>query len=362
MDWMCAPATETGADRTPAAMPDATPSGNAGYLPTASLDMLRRRAALLRELRRTFDDGGYFEVETPLLSHDVCVDAWLDPFIVPDAGAPDGRPMFLQTSPEYGMKRLLASGANAIYQVTRSFRRGESGRYHNPEFTIVEWYRVASTPAAQMDFIEDLVQRLSSAAQGQGEALRGRALNQPCRRLAYDDAFAEFAGQSVSQCSMEELAGMAARHRVPVPPAMPAGDRDAWLNLLLAIIVEPALSRCGGVFLYDYPPSQAALARVREGDPPVAERFELYLDGIEICNGYHELTDGDELRKRQARQSELRQRAGMSRLPVDSRLLQAMDAGLPDCTGVALGFDRLAMWCLGANDLSQVIPFPYSRA
>jgi lysyl-tRNA synthetase class 2 len=343
-------------------MTDAPPPASLAWLPTASPAMLRRRAALLRELRRTFDECGYFEVETPLLSHDVCVDAWLDPFIVPDVGAADARPMYLQTSPEFGMKRLLAAGAEAIYQVTRSFRRGESGKYHNPEFTIVEWYRVGSTPPAQMDFVEDLVQRLSRAAQGTGGAAAFRALVRPCRRIAYDDAFAEFAGQSVSCCSVNDLAELAARHRVSVPPTLPPDDRDAWLNLLLAMVVEPALARCGGVFLYDYPPSQAALARVRAGDPPTALRFELYLDGIEICNGYDELTDARELRRRQAHEAELRRKRGLSRLPVESQLQQAMEAGLPDSTGVALGFDRLAMWCLGADGVLEVMPFPFNRA
>jgi lysyl-tRNA synthetase class 2 len=260
------------------------------------------------------------------------------------------------------MKRLLAAGAEAIYQLTRAFRRGECGRYHNPEFTIVEWYRVGSTPQAQMDFIEDLVRRLSGAAHRADPEGPARSLERPCRRIAYDDAFAEFAGQPVSRSSVDELAHLAERHHLSVPPTMAADDRDAWLNLLLVMVVEPELARCGGVFLFDYPPSQAALARVRVGHTPVADRFELYLDGIEICNGYHELTDGHELRARQALQSDLRRIAGLTQLPLDSRLLQAMDAGLPDCTGVALGFDRLAMWCLGANHLSQVIPFPFSRA
>jgi len=343
-------------------MHNAPTSGAADFLPTATTDTLRRRAALLRELRQTFHENGYFEVDTPLLSHDVCVDAWLDPFVVPDTGTADGRPMYLQTSPEFGMKRLLSGGADAIFQVTRSFRRGESGRLHNPEFTIVEWYRVGATPQMQMDFIEDLVQRLSRAARGSEPRVSFRELNRPCRRIAYDQAFEEFAGQSVSRCTAQDLAELAARHRVSAPPGFPAAERDAWLNLLLALVVEPALARCGGVFLYDYPPTQAALARVRQDVVPVAERFELYLDGIEICNGYHELTDAEELRRRQSRQAELRRNGGLQELPADSRLLQAMESGLPGCTGVALGFDRLAMWCLGAEQLSQVMTFPFDRA
>jgi len=330
-------------------------------LPTTSIDVLQRRAELLAAVRQFFDARGYFEVETPLLSHEVCVDAWLDPFIVPDV-APGGvaAPMYLQTSPEFAMKRLLVAGAKAIYQVTRSFRRGESGRLHNPEFTIVEWYRVGATMGQQIDLVENLVRTVAKAT-SHGVDPRG-ALDHPFVRLTYDTAFERFAGRRVLGASCDELAQLAARHGVSVPAQFDHIDRDAWLNLLLANVVEPRLKELRAVFLCDYPASQSALARVREDDPPVAERFELYLDGIEICNGYQELTDAEELAERMRRQAELRRVNGLSELPTDSRLIAAMRIGLPECAGVALGFDRLALWVLGGNSVADVIPFPFGRA
>jgi lysyl-tRNA synthetase class 2 len=337
------------------------PSPPHDHRPTASLAALRLRARLLAALRRFFDERGFWEVETPLLSHDVCVDAWLDPFIVRDIGtAGGGEAMYLQTSPEFAMKRLLAAGAEAIYQVTRSFRRGEVGRLHNPEFTIIEWYRAGSTIVEQMDLVEQLV-RTAVEQSNLGVHARG-PLAQPFIRLAYDAAFERFAGRSVLSATCGDLAQLAERHAVSVPPQFSRDDRDAWLNLLLASVVEPRLKDLGGVFVHDYPASQCALARVRADDPPVAERFELYLDGIELCNGYQELTDADELSARMRRQADLRRSHGLSDLPTDSRLIAALRTGLPECAGVALGFDRLALWALGGNSLADVVAFPFETA
>ncbi len=338
---------------------------NPGFRPTASWNVLQARAALLQVVRRFFDVRGFCEVETPLLSHDVCVDAWLDPFIVPHAGGRADRQgrMFLQTSPEFGMKRLLAAGADAIYQITRSFRRGESGGRHNPEFTIVEWYRVGNTLAQQIDLVEQLVQSVADHVADAGpDSLRASRRAVSFRRIAYNDAFAEFAGHPVLESSTVELRALADRLGVAAPESLAADDRDGWLNLLLAEVVEPALKRQEGVVLYDYPASQAALARVRPEQPLVADRFELYLDGMEICNGYRELTDPDQLAARMQAQAEKRRAAGLSDLPADSRLIDAMRAGLPDCSGVALGFDRLVMWRLGLQQIADVIPFPWDRA
>lgn len=330
------------------------------HTPTAALKILQQRAGLLAAVRRFFDDRGYFEVETPLLSHDVCVDAWLDPFIVPDVSpAGGGLPMYLQTSPEFAMKRLLVAGAESIYQITRSFRRGEVGRLHNPEFTIVEWYRTGSTIAEQMGVVEELVRSVGRL----GRSSRASELtDQPFERLTYDVAFERFAGRRVLNATSAELADLARQHRVLIPPEFPRDDSDGWLNLLLANVVEPRLKEMKAVFLCDYPASQSALARIRRVDPPVSERFELYLDGIEICNGYQELTDADELAARMRRQAELRRASGLSDLPTDSRLIAAMRAGLPECAGVALGFDRLALWALGGESIADVVAFPFERA
>lgn len=348
-------------------------TASSDFLPTASLDVLRVRAAALREVRQFFDARGSLEVETPILSHDIVVDAWLEPFVTSwaaegdPAGTAGTHEMFLQTSPEFAMKRLLAAGATSLYQVTHAFRNGERGRLHNPEFTMIEWYRVGDDHHAQMEFVEQLVctvqDAVSLAAADLGIASAQRSAWQaPFLRTAYDAAFERHAGGRVLVLSARELGELAARHGLVAPPGLANDDRDGWLNYLLAELVEPKLGQAVPEFLYDYPASQAALARVRPGPPAVAERFELYVQGVEICNGYHELVDADELRERIARQQALRVRDGRRALPAASRLLVAMEAGLPACAGVALGFDRLLMMCLGASDLDAVLPFPFERA
>ena len=349
------------------------------YLPTASLEMLRHRAALLAVIRRVFDEAGYFEVETPVLSSDIVVDAWLDPFVADFLRSPTdwsrgGKPLYLQTSPEFAMKRLLAAGAKAIYQLGKVFRNGEVGQRHNPEFTMLEWYRVGDDHHAQMRFTEALVRRVFEAAEnfndtgstgGHRASAKPRLGPQEFERLTYDAAFDRYTGQRVLEESVESLASLASRHGLVAPPGLERDDRDGWLNWLLAELVEPHLGRDRPTFLYDYPASQAALARVSSsctGSPAVAERFELYIDGVELCNGYHELTDPAALKQRIHEQSLLRSAAGFRPLPAESRLLSAMEAGLPASSGNALGVDRLIMLALGAKSLSEVIAFPFDRA
>jgi lysyl-tRNA synthetase class 2 len=341
------------------------------FLPTASLDNLRRRAQLAWVVRVFFQEHGYFEVETPILSTDLVVDAWLEPFVTewlpdPPRWIHGGMPRYLQTSPEAHMKRLLAAGAKAIFQFSRAFRNGEFGQRHNPEFTLLEWYCVGDDHHRQMDFVEQLVRRVFSAAIDLGTARRGHSnVQEPFERLTYDAAFERFAGRKVLDLAVDGLQEIARRHRLAPPASLADDDRDGWLNLLLAELVEPRLGCERPTFVYNYPSSQSALAKVRRNspaDPPVAERFELYIDGVELCNGYHELTEVDVLRRRMAEQAALRAAAGLRPLPSAERLAAAMQAGLPDCSGVALGFDRLVMLALGAERLSDVIPFPFDRS
>jgi elongation factor P--(R)-beta-lysine ligase len=328
------------------------------FLPTASLHVLQRRAELLRVVRRFFDERGYCEVETPILSRDVVVDAHLEPFCTVDG---DGAELFLQTSPEFAMKRLLAAGATAIYQLARAFRREETGRLHNPEFTLLEWYRVGDTHREQMEFTEELVRHVFEHIRRPG--LESQEWDRtPFMRLAYDDAFERYLGTRVLHLSGGELRELAVARGIRFPAGLTDDDRDEWLNLLLAECVEPGLRAAGAVFLYDYPASQAALAVIRDELPPVAERFELYVAGIELCNGYHELTDPDELRRRIAGQAAIRARNNRRPLPAESRLLDAMRHGLPPCAGVALGVDRLALLALGGRSLGDVTAFPADRA
>ncbi len=315
------------------------------FHPTADWPALRRRAQLLRQVRAFFDKRGFLEVDTPLLSADTVIDRHLDPFAVQVGGAPD--PVrWLQTSPEFAMKRLLAAGAQAIYQVAKAFRREERGPLHNPEFTIVEWYRTGDGLAEGMDLLDELSQ-----------ALLGRG---PARRLSYRDAFLQYAGVDPFAAPISALREAASQGGDP--PESMGNDRDGWLDLVLVQRVQPHLGQDQPAILYDYPASQAALARVRQEDPPVAERFELFVSGIELANGYHELIDPETLRRRNAATNAARVEDGKGALPEESRLLAAMDAGLPPAAGVALGFDRLVMLALRTERLDQVIAFPFERA
>jgi lysyl-tRNA synthetase class 2 len=317
------------------------------------LDALRHRSELLRVLREFFAAHDFFEVDTPVLSADIVVDRHLDPLAVTLFDNPrspqKGRTMWLQTSPEFAMKRLLAAGAKAIYQVAHAFRGGESGRWHNPEFALVEWYRVGDTMWQGMEFLSELSDRLL----GRGEA----------ERTSYAEAFQKHLAIDPHAATAEELAAVAAKHDVTVPKSLRIGHRDEWLHLLSAECVEPHLGREQPTILYHYPASQAALARVTtDGASSVAERFELYVDGLELANGYHELLDADELQQRNSQANVHRLGDGRYPLPEDSRLLAAMRHGLPPCTGVALGFDRVVMLSLGVQSLAEVIPFPIERA
>ncbi len=330
-------------------------------LPSASITTLQARSQLTQAIRQFFHAQGYWEVETPLLSSDVCVDLWLDPIVVP-VGA--GEPLrYLQTSPEFAMKRLLVAGAEAIFQFTKAVRGLERGPRHNPEFTMLEWYRVGDDDRDQMAFTEALVRQAVHAA-GQTESLipcRPLLAEAPFQRVPYDLAFEQAIGTRVLKRTAPELRELAESLavRVHAPESL---DRDAWFNLLLAERVEPWIAQQGALFLHDFPASQSALARVRDEDPPVAERFELYIGGVELCNGYHEITDADELRSRMERQAALRARQGLSALPARSHLETAMRRGYPASAGVALGFDRLLMWLWGCERIDDVIAFPWERA
>ena len=320
------------------------------FRPTANWTNLRLRAELLRRLRDFFHTRGFLEVETPLLSGDTVIDRHLDPFPVEvdSQSAGSGGTYWLQTSPEFAMKRLLAAGGEAIYQVTRAFRQGELGPLHNPEFTIVEWYRPGDEMARGMQFLSDLCEELLELG--------------PAERISCREAFERYAGIDPHAAETADMRTAAESCGVSVPAGIREDDRDGWLDLLLAERVGPRLGIDRPAIIFDYPASQAALAKIRRQDPPVAERFELFVAGVELANGYHELTDPAILRERNARTNAQRVADGKPRLPQESRLLDAMDSGLPASTGVALGFDRVVMLAAGAKRLDEVITFPFDRA
>jgi lysyl-tRNA synthetase class 2 len=296
---------------------------------------LRERAEVLSRARRFFDSRGFVEVETPVLVPSPGLDLHLDAFEV--AGGDRGAPRWLITSPEYQMKRLLGDGWQRIYQLVRCFRRGEQGARHNPEFTMLEWYRANDGVESVMRDTEQLV----AATTGGGVKLGDRRLDlrPPFERLTVCDAFARHAGWSP-----EETLDAAAH------------DEDRYFRALVDC-VEPALERMDhGVFLVDYPASQASLARRRLGDPRVAERFELYVAGLELCNGFGELVDATEQRARLEHDRESRRLRGLPVYPVDERFLEAL-ASVPPSAGNALGLDRLVALACGSTDIADFLAF-----
>ena len=320
------------------------------WRPTASHDLLRARADLLAKIRDFFRSAGILEVDTPACSAAAATDPAIESLATAytGPGAPAGKPLYLHTSPEFAMKRLLASGVGPIYQICKVFRDGEAGRLHNPEFTLLEWYRPGYDHHRLMDEVEALIYAV---------------LPEPCpvRRVSYGRLFEDLLAINPHLAGPEELRRVAVNQGIQGISALGLPDRDAWLDLLMSHCIEPKLGS-GMCFVYNYPASQASLARIRQGDPPVAERFELYLDGMELANGFHELGDHEEQRLRFKADLERRREEGQMIPPVDDRFLNALEAGLPDSSGVALGIDRLLMCIAGAAHISEVLAFPLDRA
>lgn len=296
-------------------------------------------------MRAFFDARGALEVETPQLSAAAATDLHLESLPV---SLPDGGPRWLHTSPEFPMKRLLAAGAGDIWQLARVFRGAESGRRHNPEFSLLEWYRVGWDASALMDEVDALLRALAA----------GRVELGATARLSYRDAFLAHAGFDPFTAPATEIVAALAVAGGALPDGL-CGDRAAALDLALAILVEPRFDPACPTFVFDFPASHAALARIRPGDPPVAERFELFLGGMELANGFHELADPVEQAERFDADLAARRARGLAAPPVDARLLAALAHGLPDASGVALGFDRLVMILAGADHIEAVLAFPW---
>ncbi|RMF42268.1 MAG: EF-P lysine aminoacylase GenX [Planctomycetota bacterium] len=317
---------------------------------SASIEILRQRSAITWRLRQFFHEEGFCEVHTPVLGNDCVVDVHIDPITVPSAHVLSAHPMtttlFLQTSPEFCMKRLLASGMSAIYQIGPAFRRDERGDQHNPEFTMVEWYRAGDGLLEGVDLLSRLI---GSFLPELGTVT-----------MTYQQAFQQFASLDPLAASDQELRQAVVDRMPGMDPT--SLDRDESLNALFADLVQPRLGTDGPVILTHYPASQAALARISPDDPRVAERFELFYQGVELANGYHELTDAEELSRRMAEANRLRKLYGKPALPSTNRLLDAMRAGLPPSSGCALGLDRLTMVLTGAGTIDSVLPFPIERA
>lgn len=313
------------------------------WQPSADLGRLRTRAGLLGRIRGFFAARGVLEVETPLLCSAGVTDPAIESLTV-TGGASLESPRLLQTSPEYAMKRLLAAHGEPLFQIARAFRDGEAGPRHNPEFTLLEWYRPGFDHHALMDEVAELVRHCLG--------------HRPLRRYSYRQLFLERLGVDPMTAGSDDLEHTARGH---IDAGDITGGRDLWLDVLMTHVIEPQLAGEGLCFVFDYPASQAALSRiVRFDGVDVGQRFELYVDGLELANGFRELTDAAEQRRRFEHDNALRRERGQTERAVDERLLAALEHGLPDCSGVALGLDRLVMLAAGADHIRDVLAFDWA--
>jgi elongation factor P--(R)-beta-lysine ligase len=349
------------------------------WRPTASRAMLEQRASLLARARRFFADGGVLEVDTPIVVNAPVTDVHIHSARV-DLEAPpsvstrprEAAPHFLHTSPEYAMKRLLAAGSGDIYQICHVVRGFERGRLHNAEFTLIEWYRLGFSLDDLMSEVDALVRALLGPAAG----------HRSSERITYREAFLRELQLDPFAATVSELLDSAAKlgfsyatrppdATPPVttdlsgatgPAAAPDPRRDELLELLMGAVIGPRLGGNALTFVHGYPASQAALARLDPQDPRAALRFELYCDGIELANGFHELASAAEQRARFDQDLAERRRTGLPAFAPDEFLLAALESGFPECSGVALGFDRTLMLASGATTIDEVLPFPTERA
>jgi lysyl-tRNA synthetase class 2 len=306
------------------------------------------RARLLGQIRAFFDARGVLEVETPLLGAAAATDPHLASLTVRPGGG-EGRQLYLQTSPEFAMKRLLAGGSGPIYQICKAFRDGEQGRFHNPEFTMLEWYRPGFGLTELMGEVDELLRLLLGTP--------------PARRRSYRRAVEEHGGFDPHTATARQLCRRAEELGLTGVAGLDGDDRTGWRDLLVSQAVEPHLGRGAPEIIFDYPADQAALAQVEEqSGTTVARRFEAYVEGVELANGYQELRDGAEQRRRFRADLEERRRRELPEVAVDERLLAALEAGLPSCSGVSIGIDRLVMLAVKAESLEEVLAFPSERA
>lgn len=310
---------------------------------------LHLRAHLYRHIRQFFFDRDVLEVETPILSAAGNTDPNIDSFTTRFTGHVDaGNPQrWLRTSPEFPLKRLLAAGVGDCYELGRVFRNGEAGGRHNPEFTMLEWYRVGWDHRRLMEETVALVQTALTLVDRCAQV----------RVTTYRQLFLDTLALDPMTATIDALRDPLARFGI-TPDDL---ERDDWLDLLITHLIQPAFPRKCITVIHDYPASQCALARIRQDDPPVAERFELYLGRYELANGYHELNDAAEQRERFERDAQRRSARGLPTVPCDERLLAALDA-MPDCAGVALGVERLLMCMAGTDAIADVLGFAFNEA
>ncbi|MGF1721671.1 elongation factor P--(R)-beta-lysine ligase [Vibrio kyushuensis] len=319
------------------------------WQPTASIEQLKQRAAILAKIRQFFAKRDVMEVDTPAMSHATVTDVHLHTFQTNFIGPEyaQGCSLYFMTSPEFHMKRLLAAGSGCIYQICKSFRNEENGRYHNPEFTMLEWYRVGYEHHQLMDEMDELLQLILGCHQA--------------KRMSYQQAFIDVLGMCPLEDSMDKLKEAASKLGLS-DIAENEKDRDTLLQLLFCIGIEPKIGQDAPVMVYDFPASQAALAKINKKDARVADRFEVYFKGIELANGFHELDNAKEQLARFEQDNQKRLEMGLAKQPIDLNLVSALEAGLPSCAGVALGIDRLVMLALDCQHIDEVTAFAFPRA
>lgn len=310
------------------------------WQPSASFATLKQRASILKIIRDFFAARDVLEVETPLLCHTSVTDPYTQ-------SIPAGRGLYLQTSPEYAMKRLLAAGYGAIYQINKAFRDDECGRFHNPEFTMLEWYRPGFDHHALMQEMDALLQAVLQC--------------EPADKVSYAEMFAQYLNINPHTASIDELKHCATANQVSVADNDSITNKDTWMHLLLTHCIEPHLGKQRPLFIYDFPASQATLSRIQPTNPPVASRFEVYINGLELANGFHELQNAEEQRNRFITNQLERKQLGLPEMAIDEYLIAALTHGLPDCAGVALGIDRLVMLATNRTSIAEVISFDAQR-
>lgn len=321
-------------------------SSSALRLQNNKIATLRDRAHMLEHARSFFRERGVLEVDCPIISASASVDCHID--LIPALDA-QGRQRYLHSSPEYAMKRLIADGIGDIYQLGHVFRQGEYGFKHNPEFMMAEWYRMGMPFDSLIEETLDFIRLFLGAL--------------PSTKITYREAFQRFAGLDYVHATPEELLEYIHAKNIPVYDGIISEGKDALLNIIIGTVIEPHLGQEGLCALTHYPATQAALAqKIWHGEEPCAERFEVYYRGIELANGFHELANAEEQRSRLIEANAQRIEMGKEPLPIDENFLSALEKGLPDCCGVAVGFDRLMMLRHQANTISDVIPFDWDLA
>jgi len=318
------------------------------WQPSASIETLKKRGQVIKDIRKFFDARQVLEVETPSLSQatvtDVHLHAFETEFVGP--GFAQGQRLYLQTSPEFHMKRLLCAGSGAIFQISKSFRNEESGRYHNPEFTMLEWYQPNYDHRDFMAEVDELLRKILHTP--------------PSDILTYQQVFIEHVGLDPLASDIEKIRQVALRYDF--------GDfvktelnKDTLLQCLFCFVIEPKIGLERPLAIYNFPASQAALAQLESHDERVARRFEFYYQGIELANGFHELQDACEQLSRFEQDNTDRLNEGLRAQPIDHQLISALEAGLPNCAGVALGVDRLIMLALKKRHINEVLSFDVGR-